>query len=515
MRLPSWNDRSLRARLMATFVVVVCLSSVVGLFAVAQLDRVNATTAQVTRRAVPSVRAVGSIGLATARFRMATLLYVSASTAEQGAALEAMDTALAEIEHQQKLYEPLIASAQERTTYDAFMSAWSEYMMAHATAIALASEGKADEARAALSGEAQKPYDASLASLGELIEQNRLNAEASQATSDAISRSSRWWVLSLTVAVLALGCGLAWWVLAGVNRVLRRVAESIAGGAETLVAAANDASRASDALSRSAAEQAAALELTASTMEEISTTTRTNVSHAHKAQALVAEADTLIKGSHVALGAMVTSMAGIADASTRVTRIIKTIDEIAFQTNILALNAAVEAARAGQAGAGFAVVAEEVRNLAQRSAQAARDTAALLEESSERAREGTTKLGHVSEAVTAFTRQMGGVQELVQTIRTSSDEQLVGIEQVAQSVQEMSRTTQAAAESADASATAGDRLSLQAESARTQSQQLKILVRGRKSGKGSAAPAAGAPPAPPATPADAPPSDGERSGVAA
>ena len=108
---------------------------------------------------------------------------------------------------------------------------------------------------------------------------------------------------------------------------------------------------------------------------------------------------------------MVTSMAGIEDASSRVTRIIRTIDEIAFQTNILALNAAVEAARAGEAGAGFAVVAEEVRRLAQRSAQAARDTATLIEESSDRAREGTTRLKHVSSAVTAFTRQMSGVQD--------------------------------------------------------------------------------------------------------
>jgi hypothetical protein len=499
---------------MVTFVAVVCLSSVVGLFAIAQLDRVNATTAQVSRRAVPSVRAVGSIGQATARFRMASLLYVSAAAAEQGAALEAMDKALGDIEHEQKLYEPLIASAEERATYDAFMSAWSEYMMAHATAIALVSEGKAGEARAALGGGAQQPYDASQARLGELVEQNRLSAEAAQATSDAISRSSRWWVLSLTLAVLAAGCGLAWWVLAGVNRVLRRIAESIAGGAETLVVAATDASRASEALSRSASDQAAALERTAATMEEISTTTRTNVSHAHKAQALVTEADGLIKGSHVALGAMVTSMAGIADASTRVTRIIKTIDEIAFQTNILALNAAVEAARAGQAGAGFAVVAEEVRNLAQRSAQAARDTAALLEESGERAREGTARLDHVAEAVTAFTRQMDGVQALVQTIRAASDQQLIGIEQVAQSVQEMSRSTQAAAESADASATAGDRLSAQAESARAQSQQLKVLVRGRKSGTKAATPPSAASATPP-PPVAAPASDGERPGVAA
>jgi hypothetical protein len=507
MRLISWNDRSLRTRLMATFIGVVCLSSVVGIFAVRQLGRVNATTANVTRRALPSVLALGSISLATARFRMATLQYLAASEAERASVNEAMDKALGSIEHEQKLYEPLIASTFEKQTYNEFMSAWSEYMMAHATAVGLAMEGKAADARAVMAGEGQKQFDASTKRLGELIEQNRINAEAAQATSEAIAQSSRWWVLSLMVGVLVVGCTLAWIVIAGVNRLLGRVASDIADSAQTLVSTATDASRASEALSRSATDQASSLEQASTTMSQISTTTRTNARHAHDAAALVTEAGTLIRSSNVALDAMVTSMAGIEDASSRVTRIIRTIDEIAFQTNILALNAAVEAARAGAAGAGFAVVAEEVRRLAQRSAQAARDTATLIEESSERAREGTTRLKHVSSAVAAFTRQMSGVQDLVQTISTSSDQQMSGIDQVSRSVEGMRGTTQAAAESAEASATAGDRLSTQAEAARAQSQQLDELVRGRRAGPAT-------PLAPRVPPADAT-DEAETPGVAA
>jgi methyl-accepting chemotaxis protein len=501
MRFISWNDRSLRTRLMTTFTAVVVLSSVVGVFAVLQLGRVNATTANVTRRALPSVRALGSISLATARFRMAMLQFVAASEAERAAATDGMDKALAAIEQEQKLYEPLIASSFEKETYNEFMSAWSEYMMAHATALGLVMEGKADEARAVMAGDAQKQFDASAARLGALIEQNRINAEAAQASSDAIAQSARWWVLTLMVAVLVAGSGLAWLVIGGVNRLLGRVASDIAGSAETLVTAASDASHASDELSRSAGDQASSLEAASTTMAQISTTTRTNARHAHDAAALVTDADTLIRSSNDALDAMVTSMAGIEDASSRVTRIIRTIDEIAFQTNILALNAAVEAARAGEAGAGFAVVAEEVRRLAQRSAQAARDTATLIEESSDRAREGTVRLKHVSSAVAAFTRQMTGVQDLVQTIRTSSDQQMSGIDQVSRSVEGMARTTQAAAASADASATAGDRLSTQAEAARAQSRQLDALVRGRRASRAGKAPAQ---PVPAATP-DAPP----------
>ena len=499
MRLPTWNDLSLRTRLMTTFAAVVILSSLVGAFAVVQLGRVNANNANVTRRALPSVSALRNIGLATARFRMATLQFVAASKAEQAAASERMDKALEAIEHEQKLYEPLIASTFEKQTYNEFMSAWSDYMMAHATALGLVAEGQAVQARAVMAGEAQTQFDAASARLGALIEQNRLNAEAAQATSEAIAHSARWWVVALMLGVLVVSGGLAWVVVGGVNRLLDRVASDIAGSAETLIAAATETSRASEALSRSASDQASSLDEATGTMAQISTTTRTNARHAHDADALVTEADTLIRSSNVALEAMVTSMAGIEDASSRVTRIIRTIDEIAFQTNILALNAAVEAARAGEAGAGFAVVAEEVRRLAQRSAQAARDTATLIEESSDRAREGTTRLAHVTAAVAAFTRQMSGVQALVQTIRTSSDEQMSGIDQVSQSVQGMTRTTQAAAASAEASATAGDRLSTQAGAARTQSRQLDALVRGRR------VRAAAGRKTPPAAPSDAAP----------
>jgi len=115
-----------------------------------------------------------------------------------------MDKALEAIEHEQKLYEPLIASSYEKQTYNAFMSAWSDYMMAHATALGLVMEGKAIEARAVMAGEAQTQFDASAARLTALIEQNRINAEAAQATSEAIAASARWWVVALMLGVLGV-----------------------------------------------------------------------------------------------------------------------------------------------------------------------------------------------------------------------------------------------------------------------------------------------------------------------
>jgi methyl-accepting chemotaxis protein/methyl-accepting chemotaxis protein-1 (serine sensor receptor) len=165
--------------------------------------------------------------------------------------------------------------------------------------------------------------------------------------------------------------------------------------------------------------------------------------------------------------------------------IIKTIDEIAFQTNILALNAAVEAARAGEAGMGFAVVADEVRNLAQRSAQAARDTATLIEESIGRAQQGSTRVNVVASAITGITDSVTKVKHLVERVNTASHEQAQGIDQVSRAVAEMEKVTQRNAGPAEESAGISEELNTQAEGSMQIVQQLEVLL-----GQGDCGPAA-------------------------
>jgi methyl-accepting chemotaxis protein len=219
-------------------------------------------------------------------------------------------------------------------------------------------------------------------------------------------------------------------------------------------------------------------------MEEMASMTRGTAEHSGRAATLMGHVDQRMAESNTALTAMVGSMAEIGDASQRVSKIIKTIDEIAFQTNILALNAAVEAARAGQAGAGFAVVADEVRSLAQRAAQAARDTTGLIEESLAKSTEGSTKVALVTTSIAAITTAIEELKGLVHDVSEGSRQQAQGIDQVTQTVSQMERSTQSSAAVAEESAAASEQLHGQSEVALQLVLQLEALVDGAAHDKG-------------------------------
>lgn len=209
--------------------------------------------------------------------------------------------------------------------------------------------------------------------------------------------------------------------------------------------------------------------------------TRRNAENTHQAATLMQDADRQGSQSNVMLGEMVHSMSAITESSTKVSKIIRTIDEIAFQTNILALNAAVEAARAGEAGAGFAVVADEVRSLAHRSAQAAKDTADLIEEATTAATAGSTKVVQVAASIAAITDSISRVKALVDEVSVASRQQTEGIDQVTRAVGQMEQVTQSTAATAEESAAASEELSAQAEHALAVVSRLRTMVNGASS----------------------------------
>jgi methyl-accepting chemotaxis protein/methyl-accepting chemotaxis protein-1 (serine sensor receptor) len=203
---------------------------------------------------------------------------------------------------------------------------------------------------------------------------------------------------------------------------------------------------------------------------------KANADSSQSAVGLTNDARQAFEQTQGKLDEMVNAMTAINTSSDKISKIIKVIDEIAFQTNILALNAAVEAARAGEAGMGFAVVADEVRNLAQRSAQAARETASLIEESISHSAEGRTKVDHVVKAIQEISVIAGKVNELVSGVSQSSHEQTTGIEQVSKAIAQMEQVTQSTAASAEESASAAEELSSQAEMLKSVVADLSAMV---------------------------------------
>ena len=181
--------------------------------------------------------------------------------------------------------------------------------------------------------------------------------------------------------------------------------------------------------------------------------------------------------------AMSASMDAIKTSSDDITKIIKTIDEIAFQTNILALNAAVEAARAGEAGMGFAVVADEVRNLAQRCAQAAKDTASLIEESIAKSNDGKTKVDEVATAIHAIIEEAAKIKTLSDEVNLGSREQARGLEQIAKAITQMEQVTQKSAANAEESASAAEELTAQSETMKDIVERLTAMIGGGVNGR--------------------------------
>jgi methyl-accepting chemotaxis protein/methyl-accepting chemotaxis protein-1 (serine sensor receptor) len=256
-----------------------------------------------------------------------------------------------------------------------------------------------------------------------------------------------------------------WRTTESVTRQIEASVDALTTGMNQVASAASQVAGSAQSLSQGSTQQAASLEETSASMEEMASMTRRNAENSHEAATSMAETERLVGDANSALNEMVSSMVAIKESSDKVAKIIKTIDEIAFQTNILALNAAVEAARAGEAGKGFAVVADEVRSLAQRSAQAARDTAALIEESMSRANQGHQRVTQVSGAIEAITASAGRVKGLVDAVSVASREQAQGIDQVTQAISQMEKVTQNTAATAEESAAASEELSAQAESA--------------------------------------------------
>jgi methyl-accepting chemotaxis protein/methyl-accepting chemotaxis protein-1 (serine sensor receptor) len=334
----------------------------------------------------------------------------------------------------------------------------------------------ADTASLASLAQARKALEETLSGLNEALGTRAVEGEIS-----AVKRSNqqqRLLSFGLFLVAACFAAGVLWVMEQQVSAPLRELAGRLGEGAKQVAVSARQVSGSGQSLAAGASQQAASLEETSASSEEISAMAQRSASDCRSTAELVGMSQRKFGDTNHSLAELLAAMDEINASSGKVSKIIKIIDEIAFQTNILALNAAVEAARAGESGAGFAVVADEVRGLAQRCANAARDSASIVEESISRTGIGKQRLDEVAAAIAAVTSESAKVKGFVDQINVASVEQTRGISQIAKSIASMEQVTQMSAATAEESAAAAQELKHQSDLMNDIVESLTMVVQG-------------------------------------
>jgi methyl-accepting chemotaxis protein/methyl-accepting chemotaxis protein-1 (serine sensor receptor) len=385
------------------------------------------------------------------------LLFTAANGAQKvQASKEAFSTSMGEVTALIDELRPL-SSENDRQLVDEVSAAAKQYAGIQAQIPGMCASGRLKDALKIDMEQLVGPGSRALKAADSLRTRERTVQDDAQIKASATLRSARS-IVAVILILYVLIAGLAALVTTRGTRMMQSAVKNLLKSFERIRDAAARVSSGSDSLARDGAENAASLQQSAAAVEEITALASSNADRAHSAASLMDTVNRDVRRGNSTLEEMVLSMREIGESSDKVSKIIRVIEEIAFQTNILALNAAVEAARAGEAGMGFAVVASEVRNLAQRSAQAAQDTSALIEESIHRSSQGRTKLQGVSEVMGAITQSTSQIKTIVDEMNVGSQEQVRGTEQISRALGQMNQMAQNSAATAQHGASASDEL---------------------------------------------------------
>jgi methyl-accepting chemotaxis protein len=470
---------TIKKRIIAGFAILVALSTIMGIMAWNSMRTISAHADEVANDSVPGLAWGGSIMQNLAMAHLELVRHVLTTNVDEKrtdeAALKVIGETVTKLAGD---LEKVCTSPEEKTALEKTKQARQNYLTTRESILRLSNAGKNEEAMALLLTSGRAAYSAYDTLATEL---NTLETKAATDGAGTVlhnAKSSQIMLISVVVSELAISIFLGMFVVIGLNRALRKVSTSLDEGAEQVTSASGQVSASSQTLAEGASEQAASLEETSSSLEEMSSMTKRNAENAQKANDLAKQARAAADTGASDMQAMSAAMEAIKVSSNDIAKIIKTIDEIAFQTNILALNAAVEAARAGEAGMGFAVVADEVRNLAQRSAQAAKETAAKIEGAIGKSAQGVEISNKVATALNEIVIKVRQVDELVAEVAGASREQTQGITQINTAVGQMDQVTQSNAASAEESAAASEELNAQAVTMKESVEELMRLVEG-------------------------------------
>ncbi|USX27924.1 methyl-accepting chemotaxis protein [Oxalobacteraceae bacterium OTU3CINTB1] len=497
-------DLKIATKLIVSFGAVLLLTLVMGLAAMVSTSRVNQASSDMAENWMPSVRMAMELRADVGEFRRWELAHLlNTETARYATYDKRFEETLATLKTHREAYEKLISSPDEQAIVTEFDKAWAAFLGDHGKMMELSAAGRKEEALSLSRGTSAAKLSAVTDATGKLV---KLNIDGGDAASDAATvtyENARLTSIILLVVNIGVGIALALWIARVVSAPLRQavsVATAVAGGdltraidvesacetgqlmgalrdmtnnlqrlvsqvrsgTDTIATASAEIAAGNQDLSSRTEQQASSLEETASSMEELTSTVKQNADNARQANQLAQSASGIaIKGGDV-VGQVVGTMSSINESSRKIVDIISVIDGIAFQTNILALNAAVEAARAGEQGRGFAVVASEVRNLAQRSAAAAKDIKLLINDSVEKVEAGSQLVDQAGTTMNEIVSSITRVTDIMSEITSASAEQSDGIEQVNVAITQMDQVTQQNAALVEQAAAAAESMQEQA-----------------------------------------------------
>jgi methyl-accepting chemotaxis protein len=464
-------------RIFAGFSIITALSLGVVIFAYSRLETLSGKTSDLAHEAIPALESLSTLNAGIRRGNALVLRHIiSHDEAGKGVA----ETKLAEVIHDDDealaTYEKLVDTAAVRTLLESLKEQLASWRKARSDTLELSRQGKTAEAVALFESDTEKAFDRVRTVLDQLVAAEREDATSRANASDAVASSARMTLAISGTATLALSLSFAWLITRSVTRALVQLGSALDSGSSQVASASAQVAATSQSLAQGASEQAASLEETSASLSEIVSTIKRNSDASVQVASLSAEATNSVKLGEESMRKMADAIAEIEQSAQETSNIIKNIDEIAFQTNLLALNAAVEAARAGEAGKGFAVVAEEVRNLAMRSADAAKNTSSLIANSLTKAKNGVGIVESVAKNLRQIGQSTGRVNELITEIAVAGKEQSSGMDQIRAAVSQMDKVTQSTAANAEESAAASEELSSQAEQMRICVQDLQALV---------------------------------------
>ena len=493
------------------FAAVIALAAVVVLIGITRLSNLNESLDKIGSDRLPKVvtlvEIADDVNLVARELRNQLIWEDPAKLAGSREVIEKSRETIT------KAYEkitPTIRSEEGKKLLAATLEARAAFTPVLVEMQALVKAGKVAEAEAMLDSKLRPAQQAYMTALEKLKNMQLDQVHEEVKNGEAVYTQAKWLMFGLLAAMGAMGTLMGWWITRSITHPVAQaldVAEKVAAGDlssriqvtstdeigrllgalkamnESLVGIVGTVRSASDSIATGSAqiasgnadlsqrteEQASALEETAASMEQLGSTVKQNADNAQQANQLAMGASTVAVRGGEMVSQVVETMKGINNSSKKIADIITVIDGIAFQTNILALNAAVEAARAGEQGRGFAVVASEVRNLAQRSAEAAKEIKSLITASVERVEQGTTLVDQTGSTMEEIVTSIKRVTDIMGEINSASREQSTGVNQVGEAVGQMDQVTQQNAALVEESAAA-------AESLRQQAQQLVSAV---------------------------------------